>query len=127
MLNALETACAERGMSNRLHIERFTAPVSGGDDDTALHEDDAEFEVVLERSATRRKVRADQSLLDAIRDVAPILSSCEEGYCGTCKVRVPAGVPDHRDTVLTEDERQENRTMMVCVSRSFSPELTLDI
>ena len=38
-----------------------------------------------------------------------------------------AGTPDHRDSVLTADERAEGRTMMICVGRAKSPTITLDL
>jgi ferredoxin len=56
-----------------------------------------------------------------------VLYACEEGYCGTCEVRVLDGVPDHRDVVLPGEEHDSNKTMMVCVSRSRSPRLVLDL
>jgi hypothetical protein len=37
------------------------------------------------------------------------------------------GVPDHRDSLLTEEEREANDYMMICVGRSRSPRLVLDL
>ncbi|WP_206057634.1 MULTISPECIES: 2Fe-2S iron-sulfur cluster binding domain-containing protein [Nocardiopsis] len=45
-------------------------------------------------------------------------SSCEEGTCGTCETRIVAGTADHRGSVLTEEERRERGTVMICVSRA---------
>jgi hypothetical protein len=43
-------------------------------------------------------------------------------------VRCPSwSKPDHRDSVLDEDERQANDCMMICVSRACSARLTLDL
>jgi ferredoxin len=56
-----------------------------------------------------------------------VLSSCQEGTCGTCETTVLSGTPDHRDSVLTDDEQAANDTMMICVSRSCSPRLVLDL
>ena len=73
-------------------------------------------------------VPAGRTLLHVIRDALPaVLYSCEQGYCGTCETVVLAGVPDHRDTILTDNERAQNKTMMTCVSRSKSPRLVLDL
>ena len=45
-------------------------------------------------------------MLDAVnRAGAAVLSTCREGTCGTCEVRVLDGVPEHRDSVLSLDER----------------------
>ncbi|NKQ56765.1 hypothetical protein HFP15_28220 [Amycolatopsis sp. K13G38] len=46
---------------------------------------------------------------------------------GTCETGVLDGIPDHRDDVLTEEERACNDCMLVCVSRSKTPRLRLDL
>jgi len=56
-----------------------------------------------------------------------VLSSCAEGTCGTCETAVLGGVPDHRDSVLTEEERRAGDCMMICVSRSCTERLVLDL
>jgi ferredoxin len=56
-----------------------------------------------------------------------VLSSCAEGTCGTCETGVINGLPDHRDSVLTPDERDANDCMLICVSRSCSERLVLDL
>lgn len=53
--------------------------------------------------------------------------SCEEGYCGSCETKVLGGVPEHHDTVLSAEERERGDTMMICVGRSASRLLTLDL
>jgi vanillate O-demethylase ferredoxin subunit len=37
------------------------------------------------------------------------------------------GIPDHRDSFLTDEEKAENSKIMICCSRSKSPVLTLDL
>jgi phthalate 4,5-dioxygenase reductase subunit len=54
-----------------------------------------------------------------------LASSCESGTCGTCRCRFTEGEPDHRDLVLSDDERK--RDIMICVSRAKSATLTLDL
>jgi ferredoxin len=56
-----------------------------------------------------------------------ITYSCEEGVCGACETTVLSGTPDHRDSILTESERQASKTMMVCCSGSKSDRLVLDL
>ena len=58
---------------------------------------------------------------------AGVLSSCAEGTCGTWETTVLEGVPDHRDSVLGDDERKANDCMMICVSRSATARLVLDL
>ena len=53
--------------------------------------------------------------------------SCTQGLCGTCETKVVAGVPDHRDMFLNEDEQAANQTIMICCSRSRTPTLVLDL
>ncbi|MGC0239665.1 2Fe-2S iron-sulfur cluster-binding protein [Arthrobacter sp. SD76] len=53
--------------------------------------------------------------------------SCEEGYCGTCEAFVLDGIPNHKDDILTPAERETNQSMMICVSRSLTPRLELDL
>jgi ferredoxin len=56
-----------------------------------------------------------------------VLSSCREGTCGTCETTVLAGEPDHRDSILDDDERSTADCMFICVSRSCSDRLVLDL
>ena len=68
------------------------------------------------------------SILDALLDAGVDVSfSCTEGVCGTCETKVIDGIPDHRDSFLTDEEKVENSKIMVCCSRSKSPLLTLDL
>ncbi len=72
------------------------------------------------------EVPARVSILEALRARGyRIPSSCESGTCGSCRMKVRAGEPDHRDLVLTDAERR--REMTVCVSRAHSPELVLEL
>lgn len=67
-----------------------------------------------------------QSILEALRNSGTeVESSCEAGTCGTCRTRYLTGSPDHQDFVLSTDEQEE--FLMVCVSRSKSPRLVLDL
>ncbi|MFC4946663.1 PDR/VanB family oxidoreductase [Pseudonocardia sp. GCM10023141] len=125
MLEALEAVCERRGVRDRLVVERFTAP-----DNLETEFAGAENKPVtvhLERSGTTLEVPADQTILDAVKDIASVISSCTEGYCGTCETRVLRGTPEHRDTVLTDEERASNEIMMICVSRARTDGLTLDL
>ena len=87
------------------------------------------FEVELARSpGCTLTVPPDRSILEVVEEAGvAVLSSCREGTCGTCETAVLDGVPDHRDSLLTEDERAADDTMMICVSRSVAPKLVLDL
>jgi ferredoxin len=54
-------------------------------------------------------------------------TSCEEGICGTCETAILDGVADHRDSLLSDDERAAGETMLICVSRSLRPRLVLNL
>jgi ferredoxin len=56
-----------------------------------------------------------------------VLSSCREGTCGTCETEVLEGEVDHRDSLLTDEERAANDVMFVCVSRASCPKLVLQL
>lgn len=121
LLNAVEDRC-RAWPKGSLHVERFVAK--------ALTEPvlKVPFEVHLERSGVTVTVSPEESILAAVEQAGiGVRSSCEEGTCGTCETRVLAGVPDHRDSVLDEDEREAGNCMMICVSRSCTPRLVLDL
>jgi len=86
------------------------------------------FKVKLARSNKTIFVEQDDSILFALLDVGIDLPfSCGSGLCGTCEVDVISGVPEHKDFVLTEEERASNRTMMICCSGALTEEIVLDI
>jgi ferredoxin-NADP reductase len=88
----------------------------------------APFVVELARSGATVRVNPQTSVLEAVRSVgAAVLSSCRQGVCGTCETPVLAGEPDHRDSVLDDDERAAGDCMLICVSRSYTERLVLDL
>jgi ferredoxin len=67
-------------------------------------------------------------VLEAVEEAdVPVAFSCQEGTCGTCETDVLEGTPDHRDSLLDEDERAAGETLLICVSRSCGPRLVLDL
>jgi ferredoxin-NADP reductase len=121
LLLAAEEACA-RWPAGALHVERFS-PKEVGDRASS-----AEFEVELATSGIVLTVPPDRSILDAVEGAGVhVLSSCQEGTCGTCETAVLAGEPEHRDSLLTPEEQAAGDTMFICVSRSRSERLVLDL
>lgn len=107
-----------------LHTERFIADSLGASTSSEP------FEVELASSGTVVDVEPHETILDAVeRAGARVLSSCRAGLCGTCETRILAGEPDHRDAVLTSEDRDAGEIMMVCVSRAASgcQRLVLDL
>lgn len=124
---ALLDALAERfdaaGLASRLHIERFAAAALA-----PVQQTQGMLRVILARSGTQVDVSPDCSVMHALRAAGhDVPSSCEQGVCGMCETRVLDGVPEHRDQLLTESERQRGNVMMLCVSRALTPTLTLDL
>ncbi|MFH9293417.1 PDR/VanB family oxidoreductase [Streptomyces sp. NPDC017520] len=104
-----------------LHLERFSAAT-----EDAAGPGSGAFEVELRRSGRTVPVAAGQSVLAAVRTAAPhVAYSCEQGFCGTCQQRVLEGEIDHRDDLLTDDERGDS--MLICVSRCRGGRLVLDL
>ena len=138
LIRELEEVSATLGERVSLHVERFgrpvltreppPAPAVGDVDFDAPCDPDGAFTVELRRSGQTIEVGAGETILGAARNLRQGLTfSCSDGYCGTCETAVLAGKPDHRDTVLSPEERAENRTMMICVGRSHTRRLALDL
>jgi tetrachlorobenzoquinone reductase len=88
----------------------------------------AGFDVCLHRSGRTVTVPPEETILDILLDNGVNVSfSCSDGICGTCETKVIDGIPDHRDSFLSDEEKAENSKIMVCCSRSRSPVLTLDL
>ena len=121
LLAAVEERCVA-WPSRSLHVERFNAKQL-----TEPVRNDA-FDVYLAQSEMTLTIPADRSILEVVKEAGVgVLSSCKEGTCGTCETPVLEGEPDHRDSILDEEERQAGDYMMICVSRSCGPRLVLDI
>lgn len=121
LLAAVQEACAP-WPDHSLRTERFSAA------DRSEPVRRTPFEVELRRTGTTVTVTPDLSVLHAVRRAgAEVLSSCEQGTCGTCLVPVLEGTPDHRDAVLADHERAAGDCMLPCVSRSHSERLVLDL
>ncbi|MET9514874.1 PDR/VanB family oxidoreductase [Streptomyces sp. NPDC002994] len=121
LLKAVEQRCRD-WPSGVLHVERF-APK-----DLGPQGQDEAFEVELARSGITVSVPPDKSVLQAVEDAGvQVLSSCQEGTCGTCETAVLDGVVDHRDSLLTPAEQAADDTMFICVSRAACPRLVLDL
>lgn len=104
-----------------LHTERFSAvPIDRAGD--------VDFEVIAAGSGESYPIPAGCSILSVLREHGMAVEfSCAEGVCGTCETGVLEGVPEHRDAVLSPEERESNDSMMICVSRARTARLVLDI
>lgn len=100
-----------------LNFERFSAPPV---------EDGRQFEITLARSGRTVTVPATQSALAAIRNSLPYVPhSCQQGFCGTCRVSVIAGEVEHRGHSRFLDAPD---TMLICTDRCRGGEqITVDL
>jgi len=125
LITAVEHAC-ERSGRPALHAERFAAVP--GQSAAPLCEENAEFDVVLKRKDLTVHVPTDASILEALEEAGyRVLCSCREGYCGCCDTTVLEGIVDHRDEYLSQQYREGGKKIMICVSRSRSSRLVLDV
>ena len=86
------------------------------------------FKIDLARSAMSLEVPSGKSVLQILKENGVnLVSSCEQGACGTCKVRVIEGEIDHQDVFLNSLEKEGQNIMLTCVSRAKSKRLILDI
>lgn len=106
----------------QLHFERFAAV------DRSSEFVPIDYEVELRRSGEKFPVKSNQNLLSQIsKHGGAVVSSCGEGVCGTCEIRVLAGEPMHLDSVMSDSDKDEIGVMYPCVSRSKSNKLVIDI
>ena len=86
------------------------------------------FEVKIASTGELLKVGANEHLIDVLHaNGIAVMCSCTQGVCGSCITPVLDGVPDHRDAVMSDAEREANGSMTVCVSRAKSERLVLDL
>jgi ferredoxin-NADP reductase len=112
MLEAVRVARDEHANAP-LHYERFSPPPVV---------DGVPFELELARSQRVLSVPANRSVLDVMLDNDPTTPySCQQGFCGTCKVKVLAGQVDHRGRTAVGDDE-----MLVCVSRANGGRVVID-
>lgn len=117
MLEALRVFLTDRD-DIELHFERFSPP-------PIL--DGTEFTVTIGSTGAVQTVAADESVLTVLRRVDPAVPySCQQGFCGTCRMRTLAGDVDHRDSLLTQPERDDG-WFLPCVSRCTGDSLTVDM
>lgn len=123
LMDAVAQRAAEARVAEAsVHFERFAAsPV-------ATSVEDRPFTVVLARTDRRYQVGAAVSILETLeRNGIEVPFGCREGLCGACETAVLGGDAEHRDCVLSDQQRNANSSIMICVSRARTDELVLDI
>ncbi|MFK0092325.1 PDR/VanB family oxidoreductase [Pseudomonas sp. NPDC090592] len=117
----LSSGRAEGWPDELLHREYFSASAEVSAPGEA-------FEIEIASSGEVMRVEADQTIIDVLYDAGiDVPVSCEQGVCGTCVTRVLDGIPEHRDSFLTDAQRAANDQFTPCCSRAKSPRLILDL
>ncbi len=86
------------------------------------------FRVKIPRHALDLMVPAHASLLETLESAGlQAMFGCRRGECGLCAMDVQSinGEIDHRDVFLSDEEKEGNQRICVCVSRVVG-EITLD-
>jgi ferredoxin-NADP reductase len=119
MLKAFEAATANWPRA-QVHVEYFTPkaePATQGG-----------FWVELARSKEEYFIPPGKTILQVLYDAGVDVDySCELGICGACETRVISGIPEHRDSVLSEEEQASNTKVMICCAGCKSERLVLDM
>lgn len=109
------------GNSSNFHSERFKAKSEN-------FLPNKSFEVIAEKSQVTFVVDAEESILVAADfEGVPVEGDCLEGTCGACVTRVIEGEVEHRDSILSNVERNASNQMMICVSRALGKTIRLDL
>ena len=104
--------------SRNIHLEDFSGVDTGAPAATP-------FTARWHPTGELIEVPADRTLLRSLQDAGVELpSSCESGTCGSCRLSLLSGEPEHRDLYLDHSERAGS--IMPCVSRAAFGPLVLD-
>ncbi|WP_166828483.1 PDR/VanB family oxidoreductase [Brevibacterium limosum] len=121
LIDEVADISTRRGLTHRSELFAY----SGGN---GLREDDTPFELVCASSSLTVPVGESETIIEALgRHGIRARTSCQMGVCGTCETRVVDGVPDHRDSLLSEEEKKRGESMMICVGRALSDTLVVDL
>lgn len=121
MIEAAREAAHGAGFArDQVHFELFQEPQESASNEA--------FEVEIRSTGQVFAVPPDKTIIQVLEaGGVDLMYDCRRGDCGICQTVVLEGIPDHRDVILTEDERAANNVMQICVSRSKSPRLVLDL
>jgi ferredoxin len=86
------------------------------------------FTVELARSGREFFIPEGSRILEVLLDEGiDVDFSCELGICGACEQRVISGIPEHHDSILSEEEQAENKRVMICCAGCKTDRLVLDL
>jgi ferredoxin-NADP reductase len=120
---AAAAAASAHWPSGTVHCEYFTGPAARPPQPL---EEDRPFRVRLAKSGGEYDIPPGETISDVLRrHQVAVRTSCELGYCGTCLTRYSGGEPDHRDQILSDNDREHY--LLICCSRAKTPIIELDM
>lgn len=122
--------CGPKAMIDDFKSHHTSYPYCYYESFVAEHEASTEnsYTVELRKSNKLIEVVQGETLLDALlKNGCDVMNSCREGVCGACETPILEGEADHRDSILTDDEKAENKTIFPCCSSAKGKLLVLDI
>ena len=121
LIEAAQSAASAAGVpTDHLHVELFDTPDA--------RDTDAAFEVELSSTGEVHVIPPGQTIIEVLEAAGhDLMYDCQRGDCGICQTTVVSGTPDHRDVVLSADEKTAGDVMQICVSRAKSERLVLDL
>jgi vanillate O-demethylase ferredoxin subunit len=116
MIDAAREAAENAGLTD-IHVELFATPEAVG----------GSFEVEISDGRVFT-IPDGRSIIDVLEEEGvDLIYDCQRGDCGICQTDVISGEPDHRDVVLSDEEKASGKVMQICVSRAKSARLVLDL
>jgi vanillate monooxygenase ferredoxin subunit len=121
-MTAMISAARAKGWPDTcIHLEYFSAS-------NEIDNSTGSFLIEARRSGKTITVNKNQTAAQAMQAAGiQVPLSCESGICGSCLTAIIEGVPDHRDSYMTDAEHAANAQMTPCCSRAFTAKIVLDI
>ncbi|MBG7622119.1 oxidoreductase [Herbaspirillum sp. AP02] len=105
----------------QLHKEYFSPP-------SVEEKSGASFDVKIASTGDVFHIPEDKSVVQVLAENGiEIPTSCEQGICGTCITRVLSGSIDHRDFILSDEEKRRMDQFTPCCSRAACQVIELDL
>ncbi|MCL4112389.1 UNVERIFIED_CONTAM: hypothetical protein GTU68_007227 [Idotea baltica] len=122
IIETVDATASNHKKSHELHFERFTLASE------ETEKENKPFEVKINSTGAIYTVNENDTILTVLAENGvDVASACAQGLCGTCITDVLEGEIDHRDGILSDDEKASNETICVCISRAKSSQITLDL
>ncbi|MEM7444934.1 MAG: reductive dehalogenase [Pseudomonadota bacterium] len=113
MDNVFETAAGFGWPEDTLHREYFSVP-------EGIDYENHPFELELARSSRIIPVAPDKKATEALSEAGiEIAVKCSDGLCGVCATPYLSGDVEHRDFVLSKEQRKEK--IILCCGRAKEP------